>query len=147
MPSTIRESHEFVSFLCHQQFTSSSFRAPIRLARIRLAVLTSPRSDSEYQIGATRFLRMCGAPKGTPAVTRAAAARAPILTVARAAACVRARSRRKGRRATPPQGCVYPLGAPPASRHRSWSFPRRYPGFFAHRAVPGSHTSTVSWGR
>ena len=42
-------------------------------------------------------VRMCGAPKGTPAVTRAAAARAPILMVARAAACVRARSRRKGR--------------------------------------------------
>ena len=35
--------------------------------------------------------------EGTPAVTRAAAARAPILMVARAAACVRASSRRKGR--------------------------------------------------
>ena len=42
-------------------------------------------------------VRMCGAPKGTPAVTRATAARTPILMAARAAACVRARSRWKGR--------------------------------------------------
>ena len=41
---------------------------------------------------------MCGAPsEGTLAVTRATAARTLILMAARAAACVRARSRRKER--------------------------------------------------
>ena len=51
-------------------------------------------------------------------------------------------SARSVSRATPPQGCVYPLGAPPASRHRSWSFPRRYPGFF--RASRGSWLAHVN---
>ena len=44
------------------------------------------------------FVHMCGAPsEGTLALTRTSAAQTLILTAARAAACVRARSRRKGR--------------------------------------------------
>jgi hypothetical protein len=77
-------------------------RRAVSLRGLRVPSLTGRRRRLALHCNAPLcatncVVRMCGAPKGTPAVARAAAARAPILMAARAAACVRARSRRKGR--------------------------------------------------